>query len=408
MLIEDENPLKGNKGEWSEIYTLIKLLADGKLYQSDYNLNKDLNNVYQIVKAYKDEKDYKLIFERNEKICLYKIDKEEKSELITQFTIEELNILSDSLLNGINQGKGKSFSIIEVDNILKKQFTIGKIKANSNKKADIKLRIYDHRLAVETELGFSIKSLLGKDSTLFNTGYGNNFIYNVSHSLPITIEEFNKITYNTPNGESKITYRINKLEEYGCYFKYERIQSKKLWRNLLAVDGQLPEIMSYALFYRFKYQISDLKSIANLLEEKDPMGLYIPDQDEEMTEIKRKEEEEEARGQKLYENKIKRFLSEAAMGMTAEKPWTGEYDSFGGVIVVKKDGDIVCFHIYDFNLFRNYLLNNTKFEQPSTGEDKENPGNKRTTEGSKKYYFGWLDKEHDDFKFKINLQIRFK
>ncbi len=91
--------------------------------------------------------------------------------------------------------------------------------------------------------------------------------------------------------------------------------------------------------------------------------------------------------------------------MTSETPWLGEYDSFGGVIIAKNDGDIVCFHIYDFNLFRSYLLNNTKFEQPSTGEDKYNPGNKRAK--GKKYYYGWLDKDMDDLIFKINLQIRF-
>lgn len=62
------------------------------------------------------------------------------------------------------------------------------------------------------------------------------------------------------------------------------------------------------------------------------------------------------------------------MGMTSENIWLGEYDSFGGVIVAKNDGDIVCFHIYDFNLFRNYLLNNTKFEQASTGENESQPG----------------------------------
>ena len=30
--------LKGNKGEWSEIYVFLKLLADGKLYSADENL----------------------------------------------------------------------------------------------------------------------------------------------------------------------------------------------------------------------------------------------------------------------------------------------------------------------------------------------------------------------------------
>ena len=32
--------LKGNKGEWSEIYTFLKLLSEGKLYGADGELNK--------------------------------------------------------------------------------------------------------------------------------------------------------------------------------------------------------------------------------------------------------------------------------------------------------------------------------------------------------------------------------
>ena len=95
------------------------------------------------------------------------------------------------------------------------------------------------------------------------------------------------------------------------------------------------------------------------------------------------------------------------MGMTAETIWFGEYDSIGGVILAKNDGDIVCFHIYDFNLFRDYLLRTTYFEQPATGEDKDNPGNMDLNSG-KKYYYGWLYEEGGKLFFKINLQVRFK
>ena len=32
--------MTGNIGEWSELYTMFKLLADGKLYAADANTNK--------------------------------------------------------------------------------------------------------------------------------------------------------------------------------------------------------------------------------------------------------------------------------------------------------------------------------------------------------------------------------
>lgn len=381
--------LTGNKGEWSELYTLIRLLADGQLWQSDINLNKDLHNVYEIIKVYKDEKDYKLQFDRNDDITLYKINRSNEKIILSKLTTKQLSDLADQLLEGIYTGKGKSFKIIEVGNILENQLAISKLKASADSKADIKLRIYDHRLAKETDLGFSIKSLLGKDSTLFNTGAGNNFIYQIKGNMPISLKEFNEVTYNPSKG-SRLTYRLEKLAEYSCKVEYIDIQSRQLWKNLKMVDGDLPQIMAYALYFRYLFSEPSVAKVADILEIKDPLNFYNG----------------ENSSQKLYENKIKRFLSEVAMGMTSETPWLGEYDSFGGVIIVKKDGDIVCFHIYDFNLFRNYLINNTRFEQPSTGEEDDNPGNPRKT--GKKYYFGWLYEENEELKIKLNLQIRFK
>ena len=40
--------LTGNKGEWSEIYTLLKLLGEGKVYAGDQNLNKIQDLFYPI------------------------------------------------------------------------------------------------------------------------------------------------------------------------------------------------------------------------------------------------------------------------------------------------------------------------------------------------------------------------
>jgi len=233
---------------------------------------------------------------------------------------------------------------------------------------------------------------LGADSTLFNTGPGNNFIYEIQNQLSISLEQFNRTTYKPDHGISKITYRLQKIiNDFGLGIQFNSTQSLQLWRNLKMVDGDLPVLLSHALLIRWIDRESSLKKVVEILEERDPMNFYSG----------------ERTNQRLYENKIKRFLSECAMGMTSETPWNGMYDATGGVIVCKQDGDIVCFHIYDFNLFREYLFNNTIFEQPSTGEDGNNPGQKRMTKSTKKYYYGWLYEESEKLFFKINLQIRF-
>lgn len=380
--------ITGNKGEWSELYTVIKLIADGELYQSDMSLNKNKDNVYQVIKVYKDENIYHLEFCRNDVINIFKVL--EKAELIATYSIEEFKAISELLLNEINIAKGNSFRIVRFEEFLN-DIQVKRLSAESKSKADIRLRIYDHRLAKETDLGFSIKSLLGNDSTIHNAGLGNNFIYKITAPKKFDVAEFNRSTYKPAKGVSKITYRLQKLEEMGCKIEFDHIQSHQLSLNLKMIDGDLPELLAWALYYRWLYREASLSSVADILEEKDPLNYYDNQPNE----------------QKLYEYKLKRYLAETTMGMTSETPWHGEYNAFGGVIIVKTDGEIVCFHIYDFNIFRNYLIANTRFEQPATSEDENNPGNPRPN-AKKKFFYGWLYEENGNLYLKISLQVRFK
>ena len=64
--------------------------------------------------------------------------------------------------------------------------------------------------------------------------------------------------------------------------------------------------------------------------------------------------------------KFKKFLCAAALGMTPEKHWEGEEDANGGYIVVKPDGNVVCYHIYNRTDFEQYLYDYTRFDTPST------------------------------------------
>jgi hypothetical protein len=47
--------LSGNRGEWSEIYVLLRLLADGKVYAADGELNKLENVYFPIIKIIREE-----------------------------------------------------------------------------------------------------------------------------------------------------------------------------------------------------------------------------------------------------------------------------------------------------------------------------------------------------------------
>ena len=78
--------------------------------------------------------------------------------------------------------------------------------------------------------------------------------------------------------------------------------------------------------------------------------------------------------------------------MQPTKIWNGLDEANGGYIIVKDDGEILAYHLYDRNSFENYLLENTKFE---TGDmDRHNFG-KIFIEGQRQF-------------INLNLQVRFK
>ena len=80
-----------------------------------------------------------------------------------------------------------------------------------------------------------------------------------------------------------------------------------------------------------------------------------------------------------------------ALGMMPNTVWNGILTSLGGFLLVKKDGDVLCYYLYNLEDFQEYLLQNTKLDTPSTT----------------RYGIGKLIKENDRYFIKLNLQVRF-
>lgn len=60
--------MTGNIGEWSELYTLFKLLADGKLYAADADTNKIPEIYYDVLKVIRSQSNGTLEYCRDAEI----------------------------------------------------------------------------------------------------------------------------------------------------------------------------------------------------------------------------------------------------------------------------------------------------------------------------------------------------
>jgi len=388
--------LKGNKGEWSELYTALKLMADGEIYAADEYMEKVDTLVFPVLKILREEKENKIDYLINGKIILINPKTE---EIICEIDRVKFMEAAQIVFNNIAKLNGRSINVSrfegkdELVNFLK-AINISTLKAKSTDKSDITIQIHDHMTGSRPILGFSIKSMLGSKSTLFNPAAGTNFIFNIDNIKlnAAKIIEFNNLTYGLPKRLSK---RISSLEELGGEFNFLGIQSEMLELNLRLIDGDLPEILANMLKMRFVTGCSKVKDLIQKLDETNPLEYNL------------------AHKHPFYKYKVIKFLYDTALGMTPETIWNGEIKANGGIIVVKNDGDILAYHTYHKSKFEEYLLNNTFLEQPSTSEDENLPGTPKTKENYpgksiKPFMFGWLyTEDNDQLRFKLNLQVRF-
>lgn len=374
--------MTGNKGEWSEIYVFLKLLADGKLHAADANLNALTDVYYPIVKILRQETNSNREYSLNGNI---KVINGETNELLFNIPTNQFIEVSQQLFRDLRTVSGRSFSFPHIQTFLN-SIDVNTLTALTTDKSDINIVVHDLNTGLNPKLGFSIKSMIGQNSTLFNPGAGTNFIYKLTKptALQFDVKRFNTDTLVN----SKISTRLRELEHLGFQINFHKIQSDNLQLNLELIDSRLPEIFAFMLWHKYRDGISNVAELLTFVNQYNPLGFNL------------------SKGHPFYEYKVKTLLVDSALGMTPETVWTGKYDATGGIIIVKETGDLVCYHIYNRNEFENYLLNNTKLEQASTSEDVTNPGFASSIK-PKPYKFGWVYEENGELFIKLNLQIRF-
>lgn len=356
--------LKGNIGEWSEIYTLLKIISDKTLFAGNSDLQKIETLIFPIIKILRDESNgtYEYSYENN--LVLIKDNKEEFRIPIIKFQKQ-----ANFLLSKLKEKNSSAFSIPEIETFIN-SFNCISIKAKSSIKSDIRIIIHDQRTGTTPHLGFSIKSQLGNASTLLNAAKTTNFIYKIEN-VHLSEDQINDI--NSINSSSKIKDRIEAIIKHSGSLRFITTENSIFENNLTLIDSSLPRIISEILYRFFTSKQSKTIDLVSEISKRNPIGYNI------------------ITNHPFYSYKMKRFLTDIALGMMPSKVWSGELDATGGYLIVKEDGEVLCYHIYNRNEFEDYLLNNTKLE----------------TASSTRHNFGSIYKENNELFFKLNLQVRF-
>ena len=357
--------LRSRGVQFRMIGEMFRLLGEGKVHAGDADLNK-LDMYYPILNIIREEsKKYEYKPNKEQNIVVIDEDGNEYARISMDKFMEE----SSKLLESIKGASERAFEVPDAECFMS-QIGCTKIKAPSQDKADIHIVIHDLRTNMTPLLGFSIKSQLGSASTLLNPGLPTNITYKVvgGDMKDQELGEINAIEDHLP--------RMQALLDKGYKLEYFEIAHQTFKNNLLFLDMCMPELVARCLVLGSMPGLdTSTKEIVEKIAEENPFGYT---------------------GNNItgfYEHKVKVLLLDTALGMTSAKEWNGHYDANGGYLVVKSDGDIVCYHFYNKNDVEDYLYNNTRFDRAS-----------RT-----RYDFGSLYRGEDgEVYMKLNLQIRFK
>lgn len=370
--------LKGNKGEWSEIYTFFKLLADGKLYGADANLNKKDDIFYDILKIVRNEQVGTLHFVFDGENKVVNVENED-GELKVTVGINEFKTQADFLYGKIVNTRGTAaFEVLETSEFMN-EILCSKLKAPSADKSDITIKVHDFNTGLNPTLGFSIKSRLGKPSTLLNAGVNTNFIFKIRGNVDDNqMDYINKMFVETEkNGIIKqdisVAARMAHIRYSGMTLSFEKMKSLTFQNNLVLIDSDLPKIVGYAMLEYYLNGTNNVLEALDAVAAKNPLNYDL------------------SQGHKYYHYKFKKLLTESALGMLPGKVWSGRADANGGYIIVREDGEVLCYHLYNRNDFEDYLLNNTRFDRGGAG----------------RHEYAVVQKVDGNYYIPLNLQIRF-
>ena len=360
--------LTGNKGEWSEIYTLLKLLGEGKVHAGDENLNKINDLFYPIVMILRHDRGGDYSYRRLDgDVVIQTPEGEELLRVGASVFLEE----AEQLLRAINGGKG-AFAVPCIEQFMDRIFCHS-LKAKSSDKTDIRIILHDRRTKLNSEMGFSIKSQLGGDSTLLNASKATNFSFRID-GADLSDEEITYINSLT-SSRNKVQERVHAIKEKGGRLRFDKIVNRTFRNNLTMIDGDLPRIIAHLLLKQLDEKVNDLKTLTELIAQDNPLG-YDSEQDSP-----------------FYAYKVKHLLTSVALGMMPATAWNGYFDANGGYLVVKKDGEILCYHFYDRNRFEDYLFSNAYLERSSTS----------------RHDYASIEKEDDGtLSFRLNFQVRLR
>jgi len=347
--------ISANRGEWSELYALGYLLVNGGGFSADEFAKVDKSIFYKVLEVVDNP--------TGGSETVYKLEGSEVS--ITQNGVGVVRIRKDEIAPSLRaffeelvvQSGSRSFPLGTGDALLKILLK-SRLAASSALTQDLHLVLEDLETKIPTpRRGFSIKSEIGSPATVFNASHSTNLTFRIKGEGEVS--EFANVSGVKSNLKGLISQNFS--------LEFVEYDNPKLQTSLENIDSSLPVFLAELMLAYYQSKTTNLRVVCD--------SIWPDDQPDSALKV----------------SKIKKFLSATSMGLRANQVWSGYPQDFGGLLLVKKDGDVLFYYLYNLQRFEDYLFKHLRFETPS----------------ATKHGFGQIYFTNGEPRIKLNLQMRF-
>ncbi|MGL5937993.1 MAG: HpaII family restriction endonuclease [Phocaeicola sp.] len=355
---------EASKKEWSELYTFLKLLADGCVAGGTVDRKADQTKCWPIARIQREEHDgtRQYIIEGNE----VHISSEKIDLRIERSTIGEI---AQSILKAIHASKEEEVASPDGVEAFLDEISIFDLEAKTEDRTDLHIAFYH----VDAPLvGFCIRSKMARMASLLDGGRTANLKFEQS-GVKFSNPTVNNINAN--GGEEDVAGRMLLIESLSGILKYSDVADKVFRSNLSMIDLHFPRMLAEMLRIMHLDDITKVSDLTAAIKQINPLKI----------------KDELINKHLYYEYKMKQFLMALALGMRSAKLFNGTDSAVAGFLMVDNQGEILSYSKLDKQTFEDFLFHNTRFEKSSTEKDK----------------YGYLERENGVYYFKLNLKIGF-
>ncbi len=353
---------EATKREWCELYTFLRLLAEGKVALGTAQGKKD--DVYwPIAMIQREEHDgTRRYYIENESI---RIVGETMEQTISR---EDFGVVAGLILQAVKSSSENDVSSPDGVEEFLNEAGIYDLEAKTEDRTDFSVAFWHSEAPLK---GFCVRSRLGTMNPLLDGGRAANLKLEQSGAKFATpaVSKINAL----PESPNEVSERMMLIERLGGVLKYSDVADRVFRCNLSMIDLHFPRMLTEMVRIMHLDGISRISELTEIIKQMNPLKL----------------KDELINKHSFYEFKMKEFLMALALGMRPAKIYTGEDSAVEGLLLVDGSGEVLCYHKSEKKVMEDFLFLNTRLEKGSVDKDK----------------YGFLERENGVYYFKLNAKI---